>query len=273
MLPTDQLAQQFLERHPEAAAEVLASLLPAEQARAIDNLEISSAVALLIRLPAVAVARALHFVDPARAVALLSALPLRNVADILRRVSTIERERHLKELSPRTVSAVRAAIERAQDSVAVLMDRQVLSFPLESTVEQIVQRLEREPDEFGYHIYITDNNGRLAGALTVRQLYAAHPHLRVGSLSLQALTALPEGARSSSVIGHPAWSRHPRLPVIDANGNFVGVLRRERLSERGVESSQASGGLLGAGMALMEGYATANAVLLELVMRGSSRRR
>jgi hypothetical protein len=62
------------------------------------------------------------------------------------------------------------------------------------------------------------------------------------------------------------------LPVIDANGCFVGVLRRERLTERGVESLQASGGLLEAGLALMEGYATANAVLLELVMRGSYRR-
>ncbi|MBU1192500.1 MAG: CBS domain-containing protein [Gammaproteobacteria bacterium] len=272
MLPADQLAQQFLERHPEAAAEVLAGLLPVEQARAMENLEISSAVALLLRLPAVTVARTLHHLDPVRVAALLSALPLRNVADILRRVPLAERERYLSELSPRTVSAIRAAIERAQDSIAVLMDRQVLSFPLESTVEQVLQRLDREPDESGYHIYITAHDGRFVGVLTVRQLYAAHPHLRVGSLSLQALTALPEGARSSSVIGHPAWLRHPRLPVIDANGCFVGVLRRERLTERGVESLQASGGLLGAGLALMEGYATANAVLLELLMRGSIRR-
>lgn len=273
MLPAEQLAQQFLERHPEAAAEVLASLLPVEQAQAIANLELPIAAALLLRLPAVAVARALPHVDPVRSVALLSAMPLRNVADILRRVAAAERERYLRDLSARTARAVRVAIERAQDSVAVLMDRQALSFPLESTLGQVVQRLEQEPDESDYHIYITDHVGRLAGVLTVRQLYAGHPHLRVGSLSLQALTALPEGARSSSVIGHPAWLRHPRLPVVDAGGRFVGVLRRERLTERSAEAQQVSGDVLGTGLALMEGYATANAVLLELLMRGRSKRR
>lgn len=272
MLPADQLAQQFLERHPEAAAEVLASLLPAEQAQAMANLELPTAVALLLRLPAVVVARALHHVDPARSAALMTAMPLRNVADILRHVAPAERERYLIDLAPRTASAARASIERSQDSVAVLMDRQALSFSLETTVEQVVQRLEREPDESDYHIYITDHLGRLAGVLTLRQLYAGHPHLRVGSLSLQTLSALPEGARSSSVIGHPAWLRHPRLPVVDAGGRFVGVLRRERLTERVVETQQVSGDVLGTGLALMEGYATANAVLLELLMRGGSKR-
>ncbi len=273
MLPAEHLAQQFLERHPEAAAEVLASLLPAEQAQATANLAILSAVELLLRLPAVAVARSLHYVDPARAVALLTAMPLRNAADILRRVAITERERYLRDLPPRTARAVRAAVERAQDSVAVLMDRQALSFPFDSTVEQVVQRLEQEPDETDYHVYVTDHAGRLAGVLTLRQLYAGHPHLRVGSLSLQTLITLPEGARSSSVIGHPAWLRHPRLPVVDAGGRFVGVLRRERLTERSPELTQDSGGVLGAGLALLEGYATANAVLLELLMRGPGKRR
>ena len=273
MLPADQLAQQFLERHPEVAAEVLASLLPAEQAQAMANLELPTAVAVLLRLPAVAVARALRHVDPARSVALMTAMPLRNAADILRHFAAGERERLLRDLVPRTASALRAAIERTEDSIAVLMDRQALSFSIETTVEQVVQRLEQELDESDYHIYITDHVDRFAGVLTLRQLYAAHPHLRVGSLSLQTLTALPEGARSSSVIGHPAWLRHTRLPVVDAGGRFVGVLRRERLTERSVDTQQAPGDVLGTGLALMEGYATANAVLLELLMRGRSKRR
>ncbi len=273
MLPSEQLALQFLERHPEAAAEVLVGLLPAEQAKALADLEISDAIVLLLRLPAVAVARALPHFEPARVSAILSAMPLRTVADILRRFAIAERESYFQELSPRTAHAVRAVIGRAQDSIAMLMDRQVLSFPLDSTVEYVVQRLERESDESGYHIYITDSAGRLAGLLSVRQLYASHPHLKVGSLSLQMLTALPEGARSSSVIGHPAWLRHPRLPVVDASGRFVGVLRRERLTERSIETSYAAGGVLGMGLALMEGYATANAVLLELLMRGTGKRR
>lgn len=266
MLPSEQLTTQFLARHPEAAAEVLISLMPAQQAQALANLDIPVALAILIRLPAVAVARMLLYLEPVPAVALLSAMPLRNAADVLRRVETAKREGYLAALPVRMSTAVRSAIERVQDSVAALMDRHVVSFPVDTTVEQVIQR--QDLSDSGCHIYVTDLNARFAGALSLRYLFACHSQLRVGSLPLQSLIALPEGARASNVIGHPAWLRFPQLPVVDASGRFVGVLRRERLAERSAEIRHIPNSLLGTGLALMEGYATANVVLLELLMQG-----
>lgn len=271
MLPSEQLTAQFLERHPEAAAEVLTSLMPAEQAQALANLDIPTALAVLIKLPAVAVARLLTYLEQVQTVALLSAMPLRNAADILRRVEMVKRERYLAALPVRLAAAVRSAIERVQDSVAALMDRHVVSFPVDTTVEQVLQR--QDASEYGCHIYVTDPTARFAGALSLRHLVASHPQLRLGSLPLQSLIALPEGARASSVIGHPAWLRHPQLPVVDASGRFVGVLRRERLAERSTDIRHTPNSLLGTGLALMEGYATANVVLLELLMQGPGKRR
>ena len=271
MLPSEQLSLLFLERHPEAAAEVLISLAPADQAQALANLDVPMALAILTRLPAVAAARALVYLEPSQTVALLSALPLRNAADILRRVATPQRERYLTALPTRMAAAVRSAIERVQDSVAAIMDRHVASFPVDATVQQVMQR--QELNDSGCQVYITDSAARYVGALSVRNLYTSHPLLRIGSLPIQPLTALPEGARASSVIGHPAWLRHPQLPVIDASGRFVGVLRRERLAVRSTETHLTPNSLLGMGLALMEGYATANAVLLELLMQGPDKRR
>lgn len=271
MLPSEALSIQFLERHPEVAAEVLISLMPAEQAQALAKLEVPVALAILTRLPAVTAARALVYLEPTQTVELLSALPLRNAADILRRVETPKRERYLTALPMRMAAAVRNAIERVQDSVAALMDRHVVSFPVDATVDQVMQR--QDLNDAGCQVYITDAAARYTGALSVRHLYTSHPLLRVGSLPIQPLTALPEGARASSVIGHPAWLRHPQLPVVDASGRFVGVLRREHLAVRSTETRLTPNSLLGTGLALMEGYAMANAVLLELLMQGPGKRR
>jgi Mg/Co/Ni transporter MgtE len=269
MQPDERLAQRFAERHPEAAAAVLAGLPPRQLAQALAGLEISAAVALVPKLPVLAVARCLEYLGAQQAAALLAGIPLRNAAEILRRLTDAVRDRCLAALPQRVAAALRSAIEHAQDSVAAFMDGQVRSFAPDDTVERVLAHLEQER-ESGCHIYMTDAHGRFAGVLSLRDLIASHPHARLGSFPVQPMATLPEGARSSSVLGHPAWLRHTQLPVIDSGGRFVGVLWRERLSERnaGDGSRQAPGGALGMGLALMEGYAAANAVLLEVLMRG-----
>lgn len=273
MQPADRLAQRFLERHPEVAATVLAGLSPRQLAQALAGLEIPAAIALVLRLPVLTVSRCLDHLSLQQAAALLAGMPLRNAADILRRMTEAEREGFIAAVPPRIAASLRTAIGRAQDSVAALMDSQVQSFDLDSTVEQASLALEQETGESIGHLYLTDTRGRFAGVLPLRALIANHPHVRLGSLPVQSMAALPEGARSSSVIGHPAWLRYTQLPVVDAGGRFVGVLSRERLVERSAEPRQAPGGALGMGLTLVEGYAAANAVLLEVLMQGSGRRR
>lgn len=275
MQPSEQLAQRFLERHPESAAAILSGLAPPQLAQTLGALDAPAAAALAQRLPVAAVARCLDPLGPGQAAALLAALPVQLAADVLRRLAEAAREPFLAALPPAAASAVRAAIDHVQDSIAALMDSQVRSFTLDGTVEEVLHHLEQAAGVSECHIYLTDAGGRFAGRLPFHALIARHPHSRLGSLPVQAMAALPAGARSSNVVGHPAWQRFTQLPVVDPAGRLVGVLRRERLSDRGAATAarEHQGDVLGAGLSLVEGYAAANAVLVELLTQGGGFRR
>ena len=270
MSAPEQLARQFLERHPEAAAELLAGLQPQQLAQVLVGLETPAAIALVQSLPAATVSRCLDHLGTRQTARILAGMPLRHVADILRRVADPDREPYLLALPTRLVGQVRAALAHMQDTVAALMDSQVRSFRLDSSVEQTVRDLEREADGGDCRIYLTDVHGRFAGVLPVRVLFSNHPHAHLGSLSPQLMTVLPEAARLSNVVGHPDWLRFTQLPVVDAGGRFVGVLRRERLNQR--SSDTRPSGPLTMGLALVESYTLANAILLDLLLKGSERR-
>ncbi|MFN2308672.1 MAG: magnesium transporter MgtE N-terminal domain-containing protein [Gammaproteobacteria bacterium] len=272
MQPAEQLAQQFLARHPETAAETLAALPPAEAAAAMAGLETPAARAVLLRLPAFAAARCLERLPAAQAAAIFASLPRREAVDLLHGLDPQTREHVLAALPAGAARGLRIGIGRMRDSVAALMDNQVTAYPLDTSVAQLLEGLERQPADHDGQVYVTDGDGRFAGALGLRELLAAHPHSRLGSLPLTPIAVLPMSARSAGLTGHPAWLRHTGLPVVDAEGRLVGVLRRERLAEPAHPPREDSRGVLGIAQNFLEGYTASSALLLELLIKGVGRR-
>lgn len=272
MQPAEQLAQRYLERHPDAAAEQLAALSPAAAAAAMAGLETSAALALFARLPTLAAAGCLERLPADQTTAILAGLPLRESIDVLNRVAPKTREQYLAALPARVARPLRIGLGRLRDSVAALMDSQVTAQPPDTPVLRVLESLDRQSADHGCQVYVADAHGRFAGVLPLRSLFAAHPHSRVGSLPLMPVPVLPASARSVGLAGHPAWLRHTCLPVVDAEGRLVGVLRRERLSEPARAPLKDSGGPLGMVQTFLESYTAGSALLLELLIKGAGRR-
>lgn len=272
MQPAEQLTRHFLQSHPDAAAEVLASLSPGDAAAVMAGLEASAALALFARLPTLAAARCLERLPVEQAAAVLAGLPLRDGVDVLHRIDPRTREQYLGALPARHARPLRIGLGRLRDSVAALMDTQVTAYPVDTPVLRVLEAMDRHSADHGCQVYVADSHGRFAGVLSLRSLFVAHPHSRLSSLPLAPIPVLPASARSAGLTGHPAWLRHTCLPVVDAEGRLVGVLRRERLSELQRPSPRDGGGPLGMVQAFVESYAAGSALLLELLMKGVDRR-
>lgn len=272
MQPAEQLAQRFLERHPDAAAEQLAALSPAAAAAAMARLETSAALALFVRLPTLAAAHCLEQLPAEQVTAILAELPLREGINVLNRLAPQTREQYLAALPARAARPLRIGLGRLRDTVAALMDTQISAYPPDTSVQRVLESLDRKPADDACQVYVSDARGHLAGVLPLRSLFAAHPHSRVGSLPLTPIAVLPASARSAGLAGHPAWLRHTCLPVVDAEGRLVGVLRRERLSEPARAPFKNTGEPLDMAQTFLEGYTAGSALLLELLMKGAGRR-
>ena len=252
---SDALAQRFLERHPQDAATVLDGLPSAQVAQILTALDVPAALALVSRLPPHFAARCLEQMPTTQAAALLEALPVRTAVEIFGRLARGPRTRCTEQVSVRRAQILLAGIQGLENSVAGLMDTQIPQLPEDALVGRAIELLERKSDELVSHFYVVDSAGRLAGMLSVRQLYSAHRDQHLGSLPLRSM---------------------PRLPVVDTHGRLLGELRRERLDERSRGEADGSGqehnrGALGMSLALLEGYTAANLLILDLLVRGAQR--
>ncbi|MCW9057948.1 MAG: hypothetical protein OQL11_03635 [Gammaproteobacteria bacterium] len=272
MQPAEELAQCFLERHPDVAAEEFAALPPAAAAAAIARLETSAALALFVRLPTLAAAHCLEHLPAEQVTAILAGLPLREAINVLNRLAPQTREQYLDALPAHAARPLRIGLMRLRDSVAALMDTQVSAHPPDTSVQRVLESLDRQSADHDCQVYVADAHGRFAGMLPLRRLFSAHPHNRVGSLPLTPIAALPASARSAGLVGHPAWLRHTSLPVVDAEGRLVGELRRDRLSEPERTPRKDSGGPFDMAQTFLESYTAGSALLLELLMKGANRR-
>lgn len=269
------LARQFFERHPEAAAAALEGLPPEDIAATLAALEEAAAVALVRRLPRPSAARALERLPPGRAAAILERLPLRDAVDIVARLTDdAARAACLAGLPPRRAAALGQGLERLADTLAEVMEVDVLSLREDATVAQALEALAQAYEDPGCHLHVTDAAGRLLGVLSLRDLYRAHAASRLGSLPLRPIARLPADARIAGVADHDAWLRFTRLPVVDGGGRLVGVIHRERLRERRPAATprSAAGGTLDMLLALLEGYASANLAVFDLFHRRGARR-
>lgn len=268
------LARQFFERHPEAAAAALEGLPPEDIAATLAALEEAAAVALVRRLPRPSAARALERLPPGRAAAILERLPLRDAVDIAARLTDAARAACLAGLPPRRAAALGQGLERLADTLAEVMEVDVLSLREDATVAQALEALAQAYEDPGCHLHVTDAAGRLLGVLSLRDLYRAHAASRLGSLPLRPIARLPADARIAGVADHEAWLRFTRLPVVDGGGRLVGVIDRERLRERRSAAAprSQSGGALDLLLALLEGYASANLAVFDLFHRRGARR-
>ncbi|MFO8034422.1 MAG: magnesium transporter [Candidatus Bipolaricaulota bacterium] len=196
------LVQRLYERRRRAAAGPLAEMESEEAARLLSELSRDAAVQILSRM------------DPDDAADLLAELPAEIVQDVLKR---LERE-DAQELS--------GLLTYAPDSAGGLMSPDVVALPARLTCQQAIESLRRVAEEMEtvYYAYVVDEDGKLVGVLSLRDLVFAPPEAPIvtvmhsGAVSLPADMDVEEVARTFDKYNYLA------LPVVSQEGRLLGVV-------------------------------------------------
>jgi magnesium transporter len=79
------------------------------------------------------------------------------------------------------------------------------------------------------YVYVTDGAGRLRGVMTLHELLNAPAGRSVGQVMQRHVISLSADESVYSVIRNPYWQSYHALPVIDANGILLGVIRQKSI--------------------------------------------
>ncbi len=230
---------------PLLEAEFMARL-PAEAAAELEQLAAADAVAILERHRGDAAARVWERLSPAvaqrlmeelaedDAAAVLGALDPTRAAAMLAGVGHERRDALLAGLPPAARAVIETIMSYPPDTAGAIMDPRVLFLRRATTVADAIERVRQiahQPGRSGARrlFYLVDEGERLDGIVEVQDLILARPSDALDLYARPAAAAAEVMTSKEDVVDLIEEHGLSSLPVVDAEGRLVGVVRYDTL--------------------------------------------
>lgn len=239
----DQVAD-YLDANPEAW-EALAQATPSDAADIIEQLDEADAVQLLSELPPTEAAEILEEIAPELAVELLGQFPLHELAaalnemtseaaaDLIGELDDEVSENVLAAMSDEAEDEVRDLLVYPPDSAGGLMTTEIAALPLGLTTGEAIERIRQLHEEYEdlSYVYVVDDNDRLRGVISFRDLVFRRP----GSPLADVMVADPAAVTpltDREVVAELAQRYHLfGIPVVEESGRLLGMVTTEAVIE------------------------------------------
>lgn len=199
---------------PEDAARIVEELPETQAAQLLDILEITLATELLERLAS------------NRRAEILSRLPEQKAADVL------------AAMAPEEAEDARHLLEQQRDTAGDVMITEYLAYNERYLIMDLLADFRLNADKYRdfdvQYSYVVDDDERLVGVLRLREVVLALPDVPIREIMIREPLHVDVSTDLEELRRY--FERHPLfgLPVVDAEGKLVGVVRRQDV-ERAAE--------------------------------------
>mgnify|MGYP000537959681 FL=1 len=239
--PPDQ-ADLFGELPPEEQDALLPRLDVEDSAAILEELEDSEAAELASRLDTEALARILDEMEPDEAADLLGDIP---PAQAIQALSAMEEADEVEPL-----------LAHPDETAGGLMTPPTVTLRQEMTAEEAIAYLRAlAPDsETVYYLFVVDEENRLVGVVSLRQLIVAPPTARIREIMDPEVIHVHAGADQEEAARLMSRYGLLALPVVDDEGHLLGLITHDDLVEVLEEEATEDIQRLGASEPLDEPY-------------------
>lgn len=173
-----------------------------------------------------------------------------DAADVVQRASPEERQRLLGLLDESHRKEVTGLLAYAEDAAGGLMNPRYAQARADMSVDEAVtylRRQAREKLELPYYVYVLDQEQRLVGVVSFREVFAAPPQKTVREVMRTDLVKAPVEMDQESLSRLFAQHDLLAIPIVDAAGHMKGVVTVDDIvdvvQEEATEDAQKFGGM------------------------------
>ena len=222
----------------EKISDRLADIHPAELADILEQLGVKDRQALFNSLTVETAADALEEVtpefqrtlvshgEPGRVADILEEMPPDEAADVLRDLGP-DAENIINRMEDDAASEVQTLLAHKEESAGGVMDSNCLEAQPGDSVASILERIPKMTEYVEVYnlIYVIDKKRTLKGVLSLRELFRAAPAATLESVMSRELVTVNPDTRLRDVAREFAKYGFQAVPVVDADGMFLGVVR------------------------------------------------
>ena len=214
------------ELHPADLATIIDQLAPRDRAGVLASLDDEAAADAIEEMEPDTQVEVLEDLEPGRAADILEEMSPDDAADLVADLSDGTRQEILALMEHDEAAEVRELLAYPEDTAGGMMTTEFVAVPAHLTAEETINRLrELEPDaETIYYVYVTDDDGRLVGVLSLRDLIVARPEVPIAEVMIPEPVAVGVLADEDEVAEVVAHYNLLAVPVVDGEGRLEGIV-------------------------------------------------
>ena len=232
--------QGLAELHPADLATILDQLAPRDRAGILASLDDEAVADAIEEMEPDAQVEVLEDLTPERAADILEEMSPDDAADLVADLDEATRDRILAHMESAEKAEVQELLGYPEDSAGGIMTTAFVAVPEHLTAAQTIDRLrELEPDaETIYYVYVTDDDDRLVGVLSLRDLIVAAPSALIAEVMIREPVAVAILADRDDVAEIVARYNLLAVPVVDEEDRLVGIVTVDDVVEAVVPDSR-----------------------------------
>jgi magnesium transporter len=233
---------------PPDQADVFGELPPDEQDQLLPRLDLEDSADILEELEEEEAAEIAARLEPQDLVRILDEMEPDEAADLLGDIAPEQATEVLAMMEE--PEEVRPLLVHADESAGGLMTSANITLHPEMTVDQAIAHLRvvSPETETVYYLFVVDEDVRLAGVVSLRQLVVAPPSTRIADLLDPDVIHVRAGADQEEAARLMSRYDLLALPVVDNAGHLLGLITHddlvEVLEEEATEDIYRLGGVL-----------------------------
>lgn len=224
----DQFRTEFLEMHPYDQAQFYTSLSdefrsvvytylsPEEMADLFENIEIDEEdyESLLAEM------------NPSYAADMLSNMYADDAADVLNEINDEQAVSYLTIMDDEAASEIQELLNYEESTAGSIMTTEFIAIEANETARSAMQILKREAPEAEtiYYVFVTDQDKKLLGVLSLRTLIIADEDALIGDLMDDRVVSVPVSEDQEEVARKIRDYNFLAVPVVDFQNHLLGII-------------------------------------------------
>jgi magnesium transporter len=212
--------------HPADLAEIAADLPPSEGIELLENLEEEIAADTLEEMSPEDQVRMLEALGPERAARMLERMSPDDAADLIQDLDRSDAEALLAQMDPAEAAEILQLLRYEEESAGGLMTTEFVTAEPTGSCQGVIDALRnRVPDEeHAYHVYVTDENGRLIGEISLYELVVAPGDAPVSTVMHDDPISVGVDDDKAEVVEAIMKYNLLAVPVVDEGERLLGII-------------------------------------------------
>ena len=226
--------QMVSELHPADIADIISKVSREEGTHLFKDLDIEIAAEALSELKPEMQADIINAMDTEKAADIIEEMPPDEAADVLSDLPTEKAKEILEHIEKEDAEDIQELLGHEEDTAGGLMTNEFIAYSPQTTVRETIERFKKDAEEIesGYYIYVLDDQEKLIGVTSLRDLLLAEADARLSEIMETKLKTVPPDA--DEMVAAEIISKYNllALPVVDSEGFLLGIVAIDDIIDR-----------------------------------------